>query len=177
MASVTTIVGISGCKWFVVEAEPTGHPGQDVLLRFLLSPPRGGATLALPSFCHRVLDHQFLQPLDALRVGHSLPRLPLPLLHVLRLGPAFASPQETFILCHIVEALDVRERDRHSRRVQSRQRVELFGTHIDFGCFVNLRFGVCSGSMLRHCWRAGEARSWSVFAVYCGASPLALLHV
>lgn len=177
MASVTAVVWISRCRWFVVEEEPTGHPGQNVLLRFLLSPPRGGATLALACFCHWVLDHQFLQPLDALRVGDSLSRLPLPLLHVLRLGPAFASPQETLILGHIVEALDVRERDRHSRRVQGRERVELFGAHIDFGCFVIVRFCFCNGSMLRHWWRAGEARSRCVFAACFRALPLALLHV
>lgn len=161
----------------VVEAEPTGHPGQDVLLGFVLPPPRGGAALALLRFCHRVLDHQLLQPLDALRVGHSFLRLPLPLLHVLRLGPASASLQETLVLRHIVEALDVRERHRHGGRVQGRERVELVGAHVEFGCVVILRFSVWSWSMLRHWWRAGEARSRRVFAVCFGALPLALLHV
>lgn len=161
----------------VVEEEPTGHPGQDVLLGFVLPPPRGGATLALLRFCHRVLDHQPLQPLDALRVGYSFLRLPLPLLHVLRLGPASAPPQETLVLRHIVEALDVRERHRHGGRVQGRECVELVGAHVEFGLVVILRFSVWSWAMLRHFWRAGGARSRRVFAVCFGALPLALLHV
>lgn len=161
----------------VVEAEPTRHPGQDVLLGFVLPPPRCGAALALLRFCHRVIDHQLLQPLDALRVGHPFLRLPLPLLHVLRLGPASASLHEALVLRHIVEALDVRERHRHGRRVQGRERVELVGAHVEFGCVVILRCSVWSWSMLRHWWRAGEARSRRVFAVCFGALPLALLHV
>lgn len=114
----------------VVGTEPTGHPCQDIFLRFLPPSPRGSAALPLLGLGHRVVNHELPQPLDALRVRHSFHRLSPPLLHILRLGSAPASLQKALVLCHIVEALDVWNRKLDGWRVQGQQRVKAIGADI-----------------------------------------------
>lgn len=161
----------------LVVTEPTGHPRQDILLGLLPPPRRWAAALALLWLRRRVVHHQLLQPLDALRVHHPLHRLEPLFLHILRLGSAPAAPQKALVGRNIVKALDIWKRNLHGGRVQGQKRVKLIRADIYLICVIVPGCTACLLSTLRYWWRTGTGWSCRFFTVWFDTFSFPLLHV